>query len=79
MSAFDEWWEKNENQYSVDAFHMSEYHMASVAFNAGMTLAAEICREIYKSKTISTLTETIKTVAIRECHDAIIKARDGGK
>lgn len=29
---FDEWWEKNKEQYSADACHMSEYHMASLVW-----------------------------------------------
>jgi len=35
MKIFDAWWDKNEAQFSADACHMSEYHMASVAFLAG--------------------------------------------
>ena len=31
---FDEWWNKNEQQYSGDACHMSEYHMAFTVWNA---------------------------------------------
>lgn len=31
---FEQWWEANEKQYSADACHMSEYHMASVVWAA---------------------------------------------
>lgn len=31
---FDQWWGNNEKQYSADACHMSEYHMASVVWEA---------------------------------------------
>lgn len=33
-SSFEEWWKANEKQYSADACHMSEYHMASVVWEA---------------------------------------------
>lgn len=33
---FDEWWNKNESQFTADSCHMSEYHMASVVWNAAM-------------------------------------------
>ena len=31
---FEEWWDKNEKQFSADACHVSEYHMASVVWTA---------------------------------------------
>lgn len=31
---FDEWWEENEEQFFHDSLHMSEYHMASVIWEA---------------------------------------------
>jgi hypothetical protein len=33
---FDEWWDKNEKQFLADSCHMSEYHMASVCWNAAI-------------------------------------------
>lgn len=38
---FDEWWEKNEAQYSSDACHMSEYHMAFTVWNAALAVRPE--------------------------------------
>jgi hypothetical protein len=31
---FNEWWQENGHQYSSDALHMSEKHMASVVWDA---------------------------------------------
>lgn len=31
---FNEWWDENEKEYLSDALHMSEYHMASVIWEA---------------------------------------------
>lgn len=38
--SFDEWWEENEKQYSADARHMSERHMASLVWAAAKKDAA---------------------------------------
>lgn len=38
---FDEWWEKNEKQYTNDSLHMSEYHMASVVWEAAFKAGKE--------------------------------------
>ncbi len=43
---FDEWWDKNETQYSSDSCHMSEYHMASVVWNAAFEAGRELEREL---------------------------------
>lgn len=31
---FEEWWDKNEKQYTNDSCHMSEFHMANVVWKA---------------------------------------------
>ncbi len=31
---FDQWWDTNEKQFAADSCHMSEYHMASVVWDA---------------------------------------------
>ena len=33
---FKEWWDRYETQYLEDSCHMSEYHMASVVWNAAI-------------------------------------------
>lgn len=37
---FDVWWKDNEQRYSDDALHMSEYHMASVVWDAALNAKA---------------------------------------
>jgi len=32
---FEEWWNENGARFMADSCHMSEYHMASVAWSAG--------------------------------------------
>ncbi len=34
QQTFDEWWDENEKQFTSDSLHMSEYHMASVVWEA---------------------------------------------
>jgi hypothetical protein len=41
VSAFDKWRNENHLQYSSDALHMSEYHMASVVRDAAKVLCLD--------------------------------------
>lgn len=43
---FDQWWEANEKQYSSDALHMSEYHMAHMVWKAAFEAGREFEREL---------------------------------
>lgn len=43
---FEQWWEQNEKQYSADACHMSEFHMASVVWAAAVLAERERCAKI---------------------------------
>lgn len=36
LKQFDEWWNKNEAQFTADSCHMSQYHMASVVWAAAV-------------------------------------------
>lgn len=41
---FDEWWNLNEKQFTADSCHMSEYHMASVVWEAAFK-AGELAKK----------------------------------
>ena len=40
---FEEWWDENEKQFMADACHMSEFHMASVVWEAAIQYEREAC------------------------------------
>lgn len=40
IQTFDEWWNAHGAQYSADACHMSEYHMAHVVWEAAQACCA---------------------------------------
>jgi hypothetical protein len=40
---FDKWWEDNEKEFTSNALHMSEYHMASVVWEAAIATEREEC------------------------------------
>ena len=63
MTAFEEW----EKRSGYDVYANSDRKIMKIAFNAGMTRAAEIC---------NTLPVRDDDVA-DECAAAILKARDG--
>lgn len=50
---FDKWWDENEAQYTSDSCHMSEYHMASVAWSAAIERCAGIAEEIRKELSLN--------------------------
>lgn len=46
MPTFEQWWEKHEAQYSADACHMSEFHMASTVWAAAVAAERERCAKL---------------------------------
>jgi hypothetical protein len=38
---FEQWWDKNEKEYMSDNLHMSEYHQASVVWEAAQKALRE--------------------------------------
>ena len=43
---FEDWWSKNESRYTNDALHMSEFHMASVVWEASQMEERKTCANI---------------------------------
>lgn len=71
MSAFDDW--IAECEAKIPYFKTKEFVVIALferifkeCFNAGMTRAAEICKEFYSAEQIA-----------QKCAEAIEKARDG--
>ncbi len=46
---FEEWWDANEKQFTADSCHMSEYHMASVVWDASKRIERAACVKICES------------------------------
>lgn len=36
FARFEQWWQEHGRQYELDAYHMSEFHMAFVAWAGGV-------------------------------------------
>lgn len=47
---FSEWWDENEKQFMSDACHMSEFHMASVVWEAAIQHEREACAKACEDK-----------------------------
>lgn len=43
---FSKWWDENEKQFMSDACHMSEFHMASVVWEAAIQHEREACAKV---------------------------------
>ena len=50
VNGFDEWWDKNVGWYLSDSLHMSEYHMASMVWEAALVHGKHIKVLLPKAK-----------------------------